>query len=99
MIPSCRTIFCAQPRDGWTTDHASEPNQKSSILTLHMEDVTHDAHNRLLFRLPKSLRLPSAHATSEDCGRAWRHGRLSSISYSRAHEHCRQPADHHRIRE
>src|SRR6478736_1264653 len=66
---------------------------------LHLEDVTHDAHNRLLFRLPKPLLLPSAHATSADCGRAWRRGRLSSISYSRTHEDCRQPADDDRMQE
>src|SRR5262249_48399003 len=99
MIESCRTIFCAPPGAGWTTDHASQPNQKFGTVTLHMEDVTHDAQNRLLFRLPKSLRLPSAHATSEDYGRAWRHGRLSSISYYRAHEDCRQPANDYRMRE
>jgi hypothetical protein len=89
-------IFCAQPKSSWTADYTSLPKQGS---ILHFEDVTHDAHHRLLFRFPESLRLPRAHATSADRGRAWRHGRVSSISHSRAHENRRQPADDDRKQE
>jgi Na+-driven multidrug efflux pump len=43
------------------------------------EEACHDAHDRLLFRLPKSLLLSRAHPASGDRGRARRDNRLSSI--------------------
>ena len=54
---------------------------------------------KLLLFLPPAIPCDYAHATSADCGRAWRRGRLSSISYSRTHEDCRQPADDDRMQE
>src|SRR5689334_5538031 len=89
MIRSFRTTFFESPKNiGPLISRRSSENK-----LLALEDILHDAHNRLLFRLPKSLLLLGAYATSADCGRAWCRGRLSSISYSRTHEDCRQPAD------
>src|SRR5262245_52120200 len=95
MILSFRTTFFEPPKTGWASDHSSQPGKKSAFTWR----TSYEARNRLLFRLPKSLLLPGAHASSTDCGRAWCRGRLSSISYSRTHEDCRQPADDDRMQE